>query len=1129
MKNDKVFYVNKVSKILYELGEITTGFNMGFTIDGTKDSCKVEVWSGLGNEIEPYTIIFHKNTRTWWIVSNDRVERYRSEQGYIYKHSLQLLGAIELLNARDLTDCGFYQDTYTIEQFFYRLLELSTFEFDKTEITINSGGLNIKKNIDYIKTFENYTLLSAIRELFDAYNCAVKLEFATRNEYTYTKEASGITSTNDIETQTLYLFGNTNFSATITRVAIDVFVNGVSTSHIYQLQQLTINGDTISIGGDTYTNQTDTATGNFIAIRFLSQTITVNTGSIGSALPYKITTNEVQEDYQVIGARFNIISKTGISSEVESESVFNNVKEIKSINKNSYGNVVMTNAENVISTKSKIYPAVGYVKLKSNEREINYNNAILRLPSNIYKVNYLQMVQKGVVSVYIYGGEYSMPAWEFYSDDEEDIKRDINYFMSQTSPGGNTYPQVIIDLVNENINDIAHKIALSMRTTLYTGWRYDAINNLYIEPNDNQDFYFPNVRKHHTIPPIEDVYNGKCVICEKSQRDTIQYPIGVCAYEKGKDTIELFQFLSNESTEYTTDFIGYGYTDLRISGDMLIIFNENPPTLYYGIRLTLVSKAFNYATVGNIGFRVNYIPMTDFKIKYDNSSTGNDMHLYNQNGKLNDSNALSKLILSYSKEIESDNITKYAEFNTYGNVPQAGQRISINNVLYVINNVSLDFYQNEDTSYYIVGEFTLSKSIAVKSIMISPNTDIRDYGIPQKYNVKRKQLYRDFFELNHSVDVLADSNYYLPLNKILNLTEMYVPYTEHTAVMKLVYANPTGGNISEGGSNSPSDTWYYQLDSTTYVLKKAIYEVIEFKDNNIIGYSSMNASSGFDVSKIFTGMATTINTPITYTDDNGNVESFSICMCNSEQLSTIYDTYQEIIEQDAGETYDGKFINDFFFIPSEIYEGEEGNEYGAKDNCDFIISETNYNKDAIEVPVFEYTCQVDDSEDVIIGDNILDTFEDDMFYVYKIVAVEKNTRDNNNWDYNFDNVNALQLRTNVDDEKYVQSTNIIKFDYSGDSLLLGLYQSCTYNIDTRKVNYALVSNWTDFFTTYPKSSYDYMIYRLTVKNNYKTHGSPQLGYYVNNTADLMFIIKNAENINMYGNAIELKINHFKIK
>ena len=521
--------------------------------------------------------------------------------------------------------------------------------------------------------------------------------------------------------------------------------------------------------------------------------------------------------------------------------------------------------------------------------------------------------------------------------------------------------------------------------------------------------------------------------------------------------------------------------------------------------------------------------MTDFKIKYDNSSTGNDTHLYNQNGKLNDSNALSKLILSHSKEIESDNITKYAEFNTYGNVPQVGQRISINNELYVINNVSLDFYQNEDTSYYMVGEFTLSKSIAVKSLMVSPNTDIRDYGIPQKYNVKRKQLYRDFFELNHSVDVLADSNYYLPLNKILNLTEMYVPYTEHTAVMKLVYANPTGGNTSEGGSNSPSDTWYYQLDSTTYVLKKSIYEVIEFKDNNIIGYSSMNSTSGFDVSKIFIGNAITTNTPITYTDDNGNVESFSICMCNSEQLYSIYNTYQAIIEEDAGDTYDGKFINDFFFIPSEIYEGEEGNEYGAKDNCDFIISEPNYNKDAIEVPVFEYTCQVDDSEDVIVGDNILDTFEDDMFYVYKIVAVAKNTRDNNNWDYNLNNVNALQLRTNVDDEKYVQSTNIIKFDYSGDTLLLGLYQSCTYNIDTRKVNYILVSNWTDFFNTYPKSSYDYVIYRLTVKNNYKTHGSPQLGYYVNNTADLMFIIKNAENINMYGNAVELKINHFKIK
>ena len=37
-----------------------------------------------------------------------------------------------------------------------------------------------------------------------------------------------------------------------------------------------------------------------------------------------------------------------------------------------------------------------------------------------------------------------------------------------------------------------------------------------------------------------------------------------------------------------------------------------------------------------------------------------------------------------------------------------------------------------DKGYYIDCEFTLSRKIAVKSLMTNPNTNIRDYGIPQK-------------------------------------------------------------------------------------------------------------------------------------------------------------------------------------------------------------------------------------------------------------------------------------------------------------------------------------------------------------------------------------------------------------
>ena len=1025
MKNDKIYYANKQTFRLYELGEIVAGFNMSFAIDGTKDSSKVEVWSMNGNVIDPYTIIFHKNTSTWWIATNDRVERYRNEEGYVYKHSLQIQGAIELLNARDLTDCGFYQNRYTIEDIFNKLIKLSSFEFPTPIIT--SGELNLDQNVDYVKTFENYTLLSALRELFDAYNCAIKLEF------TYTEDS------------------NQEYMGHITN------------------------------------------------------------------------------------AIFIVVSKTGLTTNVINDSVFNNVKEIKNINKNSYGNVVMSNAENVISSKAKIYPSVGYVKLKSNEREINYNNAILRLPSNIYKVNYLQIVQRGTFYIRAKDGSWGYLRTTFvYSDDEEDIKNELQKMMAYVYdpaeiPSGyySAYPQWAKDIINANIDDIAHKIALSMRTTLYSGWRYDAINNLYIAPNDNPDFYFPMVRKKQPLA-VESVYYGKCVICERNVRDTIQYKTGVCCYEKGKDTIEMFNFLSNNDLEYHTDFVGYGSTDYRVSADEPMFFDD-VDSQNREVQMWFNPKSLNTINVENAAFRVNYIPMTDVKIKYDNSSTGNDLHLYNQNGKLNDSNSLSKLMLSYSKEIETDSITKYAEFNTFASVPSVGQRVIINDIIYVINNVSLDFYQNENNSYYIVGEFSLSRSIAVKSLMVNPNTDIRDYGIPQQFNVKRKQLYRDFYELSKAYDSNADSDYYLYLDKVLNLTEMYKPYAEHTAVMKLTYSMLTGGNTSDDdGTNDPEYTWYYQLDSTVYYLKKAIYEVIDFKDNNIIGYSSMNSTSGFDVSKIFTGMAITINTPITYCDDNGEVESFEICMCNTIQLSNIYETYQGIIEQQQGTTYDGRFINDFFFIPSEIYEGEVGNLYGAKDNCDFKINELTYEKDATEVPVFEYSCQIDDSDTIIVGDNILDNDENDMFYVYKIITTNSNTRDNNNWDYGlaYTFETALVLNINSDNQHYSRTGNIVKFEYNGNYIEISLYQVVDYNYDTRQVIYRVGDSWQQLINN--SQGKDLIVCRLAVPNNYKTKLIRDYNYVVAKP-DLMFIIKDIGNYQVDNNKIRIAVNHYKIK
>ena len=57
---DLIYYYTKDTFKRVLLGEVQTRFNMSFVIDGTKDSCKIQVISFSENEIEPYTIVWHK-------------------------------------------------------------------------------------------------------------------------------------------------------------------------------------------------------------------------------------------------------------------------------------------------------------------------------------------------------------------------------------------------------------------------------------------------------------------------------------------------------------------------------------------------------------------------------------------------------------------------------------------------------------------------------------------------------------------------------------------------------------------------------------------------------------------------------------------------------------------------------------------------------------------------------------------------------------------------------------------------------------------------------------------------------------------------------------------------------------
>ena len=119
------------------------------------------------------------------------------------------------------------------------------------------------------------------------------------------------------------------------------------------------------------------------------------------------------------------------------------------------------------------------------------------------------------------------------------------------------------------------------------------------------------------------------------------------------------------------------------------------------------------------------------------------------------------------------------------------------------------------------------------------------------------------------------------------------------------------------------------------------------------------------------------------------------------------------------------------------------------------MNESDYDKDPIEVPVFEYACQIDDSEDIIVGENIFSVGEANEFYLYAMILVDKDTIN----EYNFKSLlNRIEMPTQTyesDNSLRVglsSTTNnkVVEFSFINDDTKLKLTykMSCSFNATT---------------------------------------------------------------------------------
>ena len=1036
MGRDVLYIFDKLTSVGSVLGEIQTDFNMGLTLDGTKDSMKVVVHNYSGVEIEPYSIIYHPKTETWWCVSHDKVNRYAHESGFYYIHELELNGAIELLNARDLTDCGFNDKTYTFRQFIQRLFRLSSYSFLSGVLNINCTFFDLDTPIEFIKTFENYTLLSALREFLDAFNMDAKLSFELYND------------------------------------------------------------------------------------EFVSITNTI----------------------------LNIIPKTGSSSfGVHNIDDFNDVRETKTIDKNSFGACVVSNAENVISSASKTYPSVGAVRPISKEYVLKAENAILKLPSKVFKLNWLKLVntRANVVVNLTYDTGAGTATLTLHND----ILRINAYDDYSINEAIETIRDYLEDRVNRDFIDEFMAAIANQKQRIVSELKKVSTITLYddfeIEPVDSSH---QNIIKRDTMPYIVKVDywskgdDDEYLLCtDKTTRENLLKPWSAIYWERGSDEIagfDGFEPLSSQARSASIYVRNLLYTDLQ---ENVPIAPRGGSDQYTDVHtyFSLIMDANNYITIttvpaaaypfrflgsietqiggGNItNFIVNYIPMSDIKIKVDNTRDKSDIQLYNQNGKMTDGVALSKLINSYSKEISSDNITRYAEYQNYSDVPKVGSIVNDSGKVYVVNSVSMTFVQIEhntenddyETSemvydqyfgYFIEAEISMSQYCSTKSLMVSPNTNIRDYGIPQNYNVKRKQLYRDFYELNYSLNSDSENVCYLHPRYTFTFGHYPNEHIDFICLIQLTYEEPIEGQTS----------WYYQLETTRYNFNKMFYVVLDFKDNNIIGYSNQNVYSGFVISRVFSGQIDTVNTPISYVDDKGQFKNITILWVENTQLTKNYYAYMEDNQSSQQTTWLNRgntLYNYSVFIPQEIYDYA----YSNTNNYRIITTENNYNKDALEVPIFEYACQFDDTTEVLIGDNLLKQYEDpNIVYFYSYVK-GTNLGHDVTTDIRVQKVNMpiISKRWRVLDG--VNFQYISAYEYGLRSIEVSLFEEQNLNFRTRL--------WEDVAKQNISAGYDYAIFR----HAYNLVTDEEI-------IDLLFVAKNVPSTSITNyQSIIIKLNHYKL-
>lgn len=356
--------------MIKELGNEEIENNKCFTIDGSGDSYKVNVYCNVELALKPNTIVLSRDEELndyWWVVQEDKSTLI--DNG-LYLHELQLVGAIEWFKFKFCYTGTFYYHRYSyyevMQKLLYSLWNPKFFEFNLSNFTSEFGsGKNNQKF-----TFKGYTIRSALSEIEKALNVDFKLKF--------------VTSKLSIEETLIGTTGNQSFDPTPDGTGA-YYPGNISTTISPNYSKVVIKSVSPSTASATISSY-DSLTGAIsISLKSARPNESVQVNLI--CTPEENVSDDKDNIY-ISEAYFDFIHKnpsTNISYPINS---LDEKYQISQFPNKSYASRVIGRVTNVTSSTYMTYPTNGYMNLVSeNSVEVDIKNACLILPFNIDRIN----------------------------------------------------------------------------------------------------------------------------------------------------------------------------------------------------------------------------------------------------------------------------------------------------------------------------------------------------------------------------------------------------------------------------------------------------------------------------------------------------------------------------------------------------------------------------------------------------------------------------------------------------------------------------------------------------------------------------------------------------------------------